>query len=60
MDIYNKINLYLSKRRLCRRIKNKKINIKLLHEIDLSCMNLSNHDLSGAKMTKSNLSYIHL
>lgn len=46
---------YLSKRKLRRRIINKKVNLNALLDSDLSYMNLSDIDMRGAKMCASNL-----
>jgi len=51
----NAFCLYLSKRKLRRRIINKKVNLSLLPNSDLSYMNLSDIDMRGAKLCASNL-----
>lgn len=51
----NAFSSYLYKRNLRRRIINKKANLNVLFESDLSYMNLSEIDMRGAKMRASNL-----
>lgn len=46
---------YIEKRRLCRKIRKKKVNVKFLQGVDLSYMNLSHIDIRGAKMSFSSL-----
>ena len=43
---------YLSKRKLCKNIRRKKINLNFLCDLDLSHINLSNIDMKGAKLSR--------
>jgi len=54
-NIIHKISNYIAKRSLCRKIRKKKIDVKFLQGVDLSCMNLSELDIRGAKLEFASL-----
>jgi uncharacterized protein YjbI with pentapeptide repeats len=49
-ELIKSIQRYIFKKRLCKKIRKGKIDVKLLQEVDLSYTNLSNIDMRGAKL----------
>ena len=52
-ELIQSISNYIVKRRLCRKIRKKKIDVNNLNGADLSRVNLSDIDIRGAKLSFS-------